>query len=571
MAGESSENSKYWQQHGLSRRAMLRGSSVAGLGLAGAALIGCSSSTPAAPAKAPSAAAPGAAAQPTEQPVVSDGFITLSTRWQPGLDPLEVAATVSERNSLSYGRLIDTVGGPNMKDAADTKMVPGYSVEGWEFGDGGTKLTFKLKKGIKFHNVPPVNGREQVAEDVRWSIERGATLPKSSFKAGYADIAKMETPDNYTIVLTLKRKTRYIMGVLAQEPTFIMPKESDSLPGGVGQNQIGSGPFIFEKLIQNEGAFFRKNPDFVNAAKIYYNRFDMKVVPDTAKRSASVKTGQADDGAGGLDKVELKLNEGPTVKSYQSAITGCNFIAFNMNNPKWKDLRVRTAIHKAYDRQAIIDQLFGGDGSFNGPIPVGFGKWALSDKELRELNANKYDPAEAMKLWDAAGKPFANIDWYPPPAAIQPPYQPMAEIIAGALKKNLGIDKHTYKTDEYSVWLPKAYQGKAEDMTLGGWGDGAEPLNNLVWEYLPGGSRNFSNVNDAKVIQMIDDVIGTLDDAEAQKKSREIAVYVADKVVASVKPVIPNSYVIYNAKLRDYWPGIYPYGVDWRYKSWKAK
>ena len=563
----------YWTRQAISRRAVLRGTVGTGLGVAAASLIGCSGSS----GKPPTAGAPGSGAgsspgaESTPAPVVSDGFITLSTRWQPGMDPLEVAATVSERNSLSYGRLIQTAHDPKGSDPTATKMIPGYSVEGWEFADGGMKLTFKLKKGIKFHNIPPVNGREQVAEDVKWSVERGATLPKSSFKAGYADIAKMETPDPYTIVFTLKRKTRYIMGVLAQEPTFIMPKESDSLPGGVGQNQIGSGPFIFEKLVQNEGAFFRKNPDFVNAAQIYYNRFDMKVVPDTAKRQAAVKTGQADDGAVGLDKIELKLNEGPTVKSYQSAITGCNFIAFNMNNPKWKDLRVRTAIHKAYDRQAIIDQLFGGDGSFNGPIPVGFGKWAHSDKELRQFNANKYDPAEAKKLWDAAGKPFTNIDWYPPPAAIQPAYQPMAEIIAAALTKNLGVDKHTYKTDEYSVWLPKAYQGKYDDMTLGGWGDGAEPLNNLVWEYLPGGSRNFSNVNDPKVIQMIDEVIGMLDDAEAQKKAREIAVYVADQVVASVKPVVPNTYAVYNAKLQNYWPGIYPYGVDWRFGSWKTK
>lgn len=553
---------------------MLRGSLAAGVGLSAAALVGCSGSggggTPA--GTAGKATAPGGTAP---VPQVSDGFINLATRDQPGLDPLEVAATVTERNSLVYGRLIDTAratAGTDSKDYFDLKRTPGYSIEGWEIQDGGKKIAFKMKKGVKYHNIAPVNGREQVASDVKWSIERAMTLPKSQFKAGYADIDKIETPDNYTVVFVLKRPSRYIMGALSQEPSFILPKEIDGMQGGFNANEIGSGPFIFEKLVQGEGSFHKKNPDFVNASQVYYNRFDVKVIPETQKRQAAVKTGQADDGAVGLDKTEVKLNEGSTVKFYQAPITGCNFFAFNLNNPKWKDVRVRTAISKAYNRQDIIDQTQNGDGSFNGPIPVGFGsKWALTDQELRALNANKYDPAEAKKLWDAAGKPFGDMSWYVVPKLQQPSYQPAAELMARQITQNLGIAKHNFTTDEYSVWLPKAYTGKYDDVTFGVWGNGAEPLNYLLWEYLPGGSRNFSNLNDPEVVKMIDDIVTTLDDTQAAQKAKTVSAHIADKVVASIKPTIGFTYNMYSAKLQDFRPGLLPYGNDFRFKSWKTK
>lgn len=573
MASGFSDDRNYWNR-AVGRRGLLRGAAGTGLGVAAASLIGCrgggsSGGTPAGTSAPVGATGGGATA--TAAPQVSDGFIQLATRDQPGLDPLEVAATVTERNSLVYGRLIDTVRGPDENDLFDLKTQPGYSVQGWEVTEGGKKITFKLKQGIKFHNVAPVSGREQVAEDVKWSIERAMTLPKSQFKAGYADIDKIETPDKYTVVFNLKRPTRYIMGVLGQEPTFILPKEVDSMQGGFNANAIGSGPFIFEKLVQGEGSFHKKNPDFVNAKEIYYNRFDVKVVTASEKRQAAVKTGQADDGAIALNKTEVKLNEGPTVKSYATAITGCNFFSFNLNNPKWKDIRVRTAISKSYDRQAIIDQILAGDGSFNGPVPVGFGKWALSDQELRQINANKYDPAEAMKLWTAAGKPFNDMNWYVTPKLNYPEYQAEAELMSAQMIKNLGIAKHVFATDDYAVWLPKAYQGKYDDVTMGPWGDGAEPLNYLMWEYLPGGSRNFSNINDAEVVKMIDDIVTTLDTPQAIQKARTVATHIADKVVASVKPPVARSYAIYNSKLQNYRPGLLPYGSDFRFRSWKTK
>ena len=132
----------------------------------------------------------------------------------------------------------------------------------------------------------------------------------------------------------------------------------------------------------------------------------IKVITDQSTTNAALKTGEADYAPNtALSKAELKAAESGNTTSFAKPSTTNSGFWFNMNNPKWQDIRARMAISKAFDRQAIIDQLMQQDGSFNGPVPVGFGKWALSDKELRELNAYKYDVAEAKKLWAAAGKP----------------------------------------------------------------------------------------------------------------------------------------------------------------------
>src|SRR5262249_32247807 len=147
-------------------------------------------------------------------------------------------------------------------------------------------------------------------------------------------------------------------------------------------------------------------------------KYQFKVVTDAQTRIAAIKSNQADaTDSGGLTRAELKTAEGPTVKSYQDAVGGYGGMFFNMNNPGWKDIRARMAFNKAFDRPTIIDQINQGDGVLAGAIPSDFKGWSYTPDELKQFNAYKYDPAEAKKLWDAAGKPFTAIEYYITPPA----------------------------------------------------------------------------------------------------------------------------------------------------------
>ena len=561
----------YWGSRALGRRSLLRGAAVGGAGLAGAALIGCGSGTktPAPTGGAP-AGAP-AAAPAAEQPVLSDAFVAVQTRDAPSLEPLDANVyTIPERVGLVYPRLLLSVL-EDKNDQKSVKWVPSYVVQSWEQQDGGKTQTFKLKPGVKYQNIAPLNGRDFTSEDVKFSIERYMKHPKSTFTNRFSDIDTIETPDKNTVVFKLKRPSRYLISSLGAETALISPPEIEK---DYKTKVIGPGPFIHEEYLQGEGSKLKKNPDYIDAKNIWYNRFLFKVMTDAASRNAAMKTGQVDFGIGGLTTADLKAVEGPAVTTYPLLSASTTNITWNMKNPRWADYRIRLAMSKAFDRQLYIDQTLQAQGKWTGIVQGDFGKWALTEAEVKAHNVQKYDPAEAKKLFDAAGgKPGMAVEFYFSSNGTLDGVQ--AQFLAKQWEQNLGI-KLTPKTEDYSIYLPKAYLG------LLGPGGGYQDMcttsygipnwhEHLFAPYLKGGNRNGSNFEDAEVTKMADDLKSTLDDKEAVEKSRKLQLYIWEKHLPMTQRPTPTTTGVFNAKLRNFPTGNHPPGLEWVVASWKAK
>jgi peptide/nickel transport system substrate-binding protein len=564
-----SEASHVWSRR-LGRRSVIRGVTAGGLGVAGAALIGCGSGTPAtAPAgggTTPAAAAPGKSSAPAgEQPQVSDAFVAVQTRDAPSLEPLDSNVyTIPERIGLVYPRLLFSAL-EDPKDQTSVKWVPSWAVASWEQSDGGRTLTFKLKPGMKYQNVAPLNGREFTSADVKFSIDRYMTHERSTFKNRFSDLDKIETPDKLTAVFKLKRPSRYLISSLGAETALISPPEIEK---EYKTKVIGAGPYIHEQYLQNEGSTLRKNPDFIDAKNVWYNRFLFKVMPDAASRTAAMKTGQVDFGIGGLTKADLATVQGPNVTTYPLlSASGAN-ITWNLKNPKWADYRIRLAMSKAFDRQSYIDQTQQGQAKWSGIVQVDFGKWALTEAEVKAHNVMKYDVAEAKKLFDAAGgKPGMAVEFYFSSNGTVDGVQ--AQFLQKAWDTNLGI-KMTPKTEDYSIYLPKAYLGNYPDMcttsySIPNW------MEHLFAPYLKGGNRNGSNFEDAEVTKMMDDLKSTLDDKAAADLSRKIQLHIWEKHLPMTQRPTPVTTGVYNAKLRNFPTGNHPPGLEWTLGSWKGK
>ena len=561
------EGSKsYWDRSKVGRRAVLRGAALGGAGLAGAALIGCGSSNkPASPAASSTAAASGGSAAGADQPQVSDAFIAVQTRDAVSLEPLDANVyTIPERIGLVNPRLIYTDRDPKNPDQADIRWIPSYVVDGWEAANAGAQLTFKLRKGVKYSNVAPLNGREFTSADVKFAINRYMTNPKSTFQSRFTDIASLETPDNYTVVFKLKAPSRYIYWALAAETCLITPPETEA---NYKTTAVGPGPFIHDEYLQGEGSKLHKNPDFIDAKKIYYNHFNFKVLTDAATRDAATKSSQVDFGIGALGPAELKSVDGPAVTKYPGPVSGAYNVSWKLDNPKFKDIRVRQAMSKAIDRDEVIGQIYQNSGTWNGIIPIGFGKWAMQPDELKQVNAYKFDAAEANKLWAAAGKPFQTVEmWFNSNGTTG---GILGQLNAQQWERTLGI-KTTLKTEDYGIFLPKEYLGGYPEMWTTSYG---VPfwMENLTAPYLPGGNRNSTGYNDQKVIDMITDLRRTLDDPPAVEKAKAIQHYLQDQTLPMTQ--LPGAVAtgVYNSKLRDFVPGVYPPGLEWMSHSWKTK
>src|ERR1700687_2281943 len=100
------------------------------------------------------------------------GVIRIAEREAPGLDPhLTISFLTHSYLSLSYSQLVRFPNGPEQKSPTAFSILPDLA-EQWTGSKDGKIYTFSLRKGARFHNKPPVNGRELTAEDVKYSLER---------------------------------------------------------------------------------------------------------------------------------------------------------------------------------------------------------------------------------------------------------------------------------------------------------------------------------------------------------------------------------------------------------------
>jgi len=217
--------------------------------LALTALCACAAPT-VAPTTAP-VAAPTTAPQPTSPPPAtsappaaspttavkqpkSGGTLTIGTNQDAvGFDPHVTNATASVRilENIYSGLLRFNEKLEVQPDAAESYTV-----------DSPTQYTFKLRKGVKFHN-----GREVKAADVKYSIERILDEKTGSpRRSNFAPVDKIETPDDYTVVLKLKNPYAPFLSILADRTTAIVAKEVVDANGGkLDKVAVGTGPFKF--------------------------------------------------------------------------------------------------------------------------------------------------------------------------------------------------------------------------------------------------------------------------------------------------------------------------------------
>ena len=163
------------------------------------------------------------------------GIIRLAEREPPNLDPhLSISFNPQNIGSLIYNGLVRFPYGHEQKDPYDLTIMPDLA-ERWEYTDDKT-VVFYLRQGVKFHNKPPVNGREVKAQDVKYSLERFAA--KSGFRARFDDVDRVEVVDDYTVKIITKHA---FAPLLANSPALAQLDSAEGSGGQVWRLQQGGG------------------------------------------------------------------------------------------------------------------------------------------------------------------------------------------------------------------------------------------------------------------------------------------------------------------------------------------
>src|SRR5215467_5927371 len=136
--------------------------------------------------------------------------------------------------------------------------------ERWEALDDTTYI-FYLRQDVKWHNKPPVNGRELVAEDVKFTFDRFLTVEGNPERLLLESVDRVEVVDRYTVKFLLKEPFVWLLDTLASPLcTWIIAPEVVKQYGDLKkvETTIGTGPFMLERYEPNVKTVFRRHPDY---------------------------------------------------------------------------------------------------------------------------------------------------------------------------------------------------------------------------------------------------------------------------------------------------------------------
>jgi peptide/nickel transport system substrate-binding protein len=450
------------------------------------------------------------------------GGILHARGWDPPHFDPHVTRNFMTNTALSfvYNKLLRHKVGPDVPPG--TFIVEPDLAERWESPDDTTYI-FYLRKGVKWHNKPPVNGRELVAEDVKFSFDRFLTVPGNPERQLLESVDRVEVVDRYTVKFLLKEPFVWLLDILANAMCmWIVAPEVGEKYGDFKkvETAIGTGPFLLESYEPNVKTVFKRNPDYFRQGLPYIDGVEWLVVPDESTGLAMYRTGQLDTGPGGnwsvrQEDLEALKKSHPHLRYQDMLAINSTTIWMRTDQPPFNDVRVRRAISQAVDRQALIEAVYL-RGEPSPAIGRGLAQWSLPIDQLGAgAKYYQYSPKEAKRLLAEAG--FAK--GLKTPLTVSSGYGrdliEATQLVQNYLK-DVGIEVEL-KIQEYGAYQATTGQGKFDGMAMGPFAVAWEGDSALYGPYMPDQPRNRGHINDPKLTAMVQEQRRTKD-PEARKQ-----------------------------------------------------
>jgi peptide/nickel transport system substrate-binding protein len=434
--------------------------------------------------------------------------------------------------SFVYSRLVRHKVGAEVQPG--TFIVEPDLAERWEELDD-TTYVFSLRQGVKWHNKPPVNGRELVADDVKFTYDRFRTEQGNPNRYMLDAVERVEVVDRYTVKFLLKEPFVWLVNTLAYPwGMWIVAPEVVQLFGDLKKPEtaIGTGPFVLERYEPNVKTIFARHPAYFRQGQPYVDGVEWLALDDESTGLAMYRTGQIDCGPGlnwvvrQQDLEALKKSHPHLVyRDFLSQTT--HAIMMRTDMAPFNDVRVRRAISHAIDRQALIEAVWG-RGAPTAAVSRGLVEWSLPVDQLGEgAKYYQYDPKEARRLLAEAGFPKGFKTQLTASTGYGRDLVDDVQLVQRFLK-DVGIETEL-KLQEFGAYQATTVQGKFEGLVRGPFGIAWEPDSPLYRAYAADSSWNTGHVNDPKLTTMLKEQRRTKDLGARKKIIFDIQRYVAEQ------------------------------------------
>jgi peptide/nickel transport system substrate-binding protein len=396
----------------------------------------------------------------------------------------------------------------------------------WSWTSDGTRLTFKLRQGAKWHD-----GRPFTAEDVKctWDLlaarapDKLRANPRKSWWSNIAEVV-IDTPTQATFVL--KRPQPAILALFASGLSPVYPCHVPAAQ--MRRHPIGTGPFKFVDFRPNQSIKLARNPDYWKPGRPYLDGIEYTIVPSRSTAILAFIAGQFDltfpyEVTAPLLK-DVKQQVPQAICDLVPANASTNLLV-NRQAPPFDNADLRRALALALDRRSFIDTLAQGQGDIGAAMePPPSGVWGMPERELATLAG--YDP-DVAKSRAAARAIMTGLGYGPDKhLAIKiavrniPTYRDPAVILVDQLKA-IWIDAEL-DTVETANWFPKLAR---KDFQIGVNNTGSavdDPDQQFFENYACGSERNYTGYCNHELEAMFVEQSTTADQDRRKKLVWEI-------------------------------------------------
>jgi peptide/nickel transport system substrate-binding protein len=267
-----------------------------------------------------------------------------------------------------------------------------------------TKVRFKLRPNVKFHDGTPFN-----AAAVKFTFDRALKgTPPARWASLAGSLSGAEVVDDLTVDVLTKDPYGPILRTLAMYCVGIVsPTAVQKMGEGFSRAPVGTGPFKFVEWKTNTHVIIERNPDYWGD-KALLDRVIFKVVPEEGARMIALQTGDADMVLFPAPSQLPALRKDRKVTVHEVGGIRVVFIGMHAGIPPLDDVRVRSAMLHAVDRKAILENIMEGSAApARGVLAPGV--FGYKDMQLDKLYP--FDKAKARALLTQAG-------WAPGPDGI---------------------------------------------------------------------------------------------------------------------------------------------------------
>lgn len=367
-----------------------------------------------------------------------------------------------------------------LTEIAADGTLKGELAESWEASADARTWTFKLRRGVTFHNGKPF-GTDDVIESLNMHIAEGA---KSAVRPIVSPISEMRKLGDHDIQFILAAGNADFPFLLSDYHLLIYPagQIEEAIAAGIGTG-------LYKAVSLDPGVRFvgeRVGAHYKGDGAGHFDSVEFIAINDTSARMNALMTGQV-DAVNRIDfKTEALMRANPNIEIFEA--TGNQHYTFPMltNLSPYDNVKVRRALKHAIDRQEMVDKILQGHGAVANDHPIG----PANRYYAADLEQNSYDPDRARALMREAGLDGLSVDLSASDAAFPGAVDAVQLYQASAKAAGIDINVVQEPADGYwsNVWLKKPWcacywSGRVtEDLMFSSAYETGVPWNDTNWE-----------------------------------------------------------------------------------------